>query len=146
MLRSAHGRRRVRGQHLAGDQPVEQHPHRRELLLHAGRRVGLLKRLYIGGDIERPDRGQRQAAVVAPGEEPGARPRIGAPRVGIADVGGEEFDIAPAGVITEIGDQRRHDWRRAEVGRCDLGLGDGGRKLGLGRFQSGPPALDIEYE
>jgi hypothetical protein len=67
-----HRRGRVGWCHLAGDQPVEQHPHRRELLLHAGRRVGLSERLYIGGDIERPDRGQRQLAVVAPREEPAA--------------------------------------------------------------------------
>ena len=58
------------------------HPHRGELLLHAGRRVGLLERLYIGGDIMRPDRRQRQRATLAPRKEPGARPRIG---VRIAD-------------------------------------------------------------
>jgi hypothetical protein len=29
--------------------------------------------------------------------------------VRIADVGGEEFGIAPAGVIADVGDQRRHD-------------------------------------
>ena len=97
MLRAAHGRGRVGRHDLAGDQPVEQHPHRGELLLHAGRRMGLLERLYIGGDIERPDRGQRQAAIFAPGEELAARPRIGPARVRVADVGGEEFDVAPGG-------------------------------------------------
>jgi hypothetical protein len=69
--------------------------------------MGLLERLYIGGDIMRPDRRQRQAVVVTPGEEPGASPRIGAPRIRVADVGGEEFDIAPAGGIAGGGDQRR---------------------------------------
>jgi hypothetical protein len=39
--------------------------------------------------------GWRQAAAIAPGEEPAARPRIGAPCIRVADVGGEEFDIAP---------------------------------------------------
>src|SRR5271168_3292754 len=72
----------------------EQHPHCGELLLHARCCVGLLECLYIGGDIERPDRGERQATVLAPGEEPAARPRIGPAGVGVADVGGEEFDIA----------------------------------------------------
>jgi hypothetical protein len=57
---------------------------RGELLLHAGRRMGLLERLYIGGDIMRPDRRQRQAAVLAPREEPVARPRVGAPGTRIA--------------------------------------------------------------
>jgi hypothetical protein len=75
--------------------------------------VGRLALLYIGGDIVRPDRGQRQAASVAPGEEPGARPRVRPARVRVADVGGEEFDIAPAGGIAGGGDQRRH---QAELG------------------------------
>jgi hypothetical protein len=60
------------------------------------------------GDMMRPDRRQRQAAVFAPHEEPAACPRIGAPRIRVADVGSEEFDIAPAGGIAHVGDQRRH--------------------------------------
>jgi len=52
MLRPAHSRCRVGRQHLAGDQPIEQHPHGRELLLHARRRVFLLQGLYICRDIE----------------------------------------------------------------------------------------------
>ena len=75
--------------------------------------------LYIRRDIEGPDRGERQAALLAPGGEPGACPGMGPVRVRVADAGGEEFDIAPAGVIPEIGDQRRHDRRHAQVRRCD---------------------------
>jgi hypothetical protein len=97
VLRPAHCRGRIARRHLAGDRPVEQHAHRGELLLHAGRRVGLLERLYIGGDIERSDRWQRQAAIFAPREEPAARSRISAPCIRVADVGGEEFHVAPAG-------------------------------------------------
>jgi lysophospholipase L1-like esterase len=63
-------------------------------------------------------------ALLAPGEEPGAGPCVGSAQMRVADVGGEEFDVAPAGVIAEIGDQRRHDRRRAQVGRCDLGLSE----------------------
>ncbi len=40
----------------------------------------------------RPDRRERQAALFAPGEEPGACPGIGAARVRVADVGGEELE------------------------------------------------------
>jgi len=40
-----------------GDQLVEQHPHGGELLFHAGRRMGLLKHLYIGGDVGTPGHG-----------------------------------------------------------------------------------------
>ena len=43
---------------------------RREVLLHARRRMGLLE---IGGDIVRTDRRQRQVAIFAPGEENRAR-------------------------------------------------------------------------
>jgi hypothetical protein len=75
---------------------------------------------------------------VANSSEPIGRGRVSA-RVRVADIGGKEFDIALAGVITEIGDQRRHDRRRAQVGGRDLGLGDYGRQLGLGRFQSRLP-------
>jgi hypothetical protein len=46
----------------------------------------------------------------------------------VADVGGEELDIAPCRRIAEIGDQRRYDVRCPLV-ECDLGLRDGGRKL-----------------
>jgi hypothetical protein len=83
--------------------------------------MALLERLYIGGDIVRPHRRQRQPAAVA-GEEPGARPRTGASRVRVADVGGKEFAMAPAGSVA--GDQRRHQvefgiGRGCELGRLD---------------------------
>ena len=45
----------VCGHHLADDQPVEQHPHGGELLLHVRRRMGLLAGLYIGTDVIGPD-------------------------------------------------------------------------------------------
>ena len=95
MLRAAHGRRRVSRHRLAGDEPVEQHAHGGELLLDARRRMGLLERLYISGDIERPDRGQRQPLMLAPGEELATGPRVSTARVRVADIGGEEFDVAP---------------------------------------------------
>ena len=129
VLRAAHGRSRVCRHNLAGDQPIEQHAHGGELLLYARRRMGPLERLYIGGDIERPDRGQRQPAIFAPGEELSTRPRISSARIWIADVSGEEFDIAPGGRLAGVGDQRRHqiavDWSceragLAGAGSCDI--------------------------
>ena len=48
----------------------------------------LLERLDISGDIERPDGVERQAAILAPGEEPATDPRVSPARVRIADVGG----------------------------------------------------------
>ena len=82
-----------------------------------GARMGLLERLDIGGDIERPDRRQRQAAILAPGEELAAGPRVSPARVRVADVGGEEFDVAPGGRLAGVGDQRRH--------QMEIGVGQG---------------------
>jgi hypothetical protein len=41
----------------------------------------------------------------------------------VADIGGEELDIAPRRRVADIGDQRRDDIRRPLVDR-DLGLLD----------------------
>ena len=51
---------------------------------------------------------ERQAALFAPGEEPAAGAGISAARVGIVDVGGEEFDVAPAGDVVFVSDEDRH--------------------------------------
>ena len=83
VLRPAHRGGRVHRHHLAGDQPVEQHPHRGELLLHARRPVFLLQLVHPGRHVERPDGREREAALLAPGEEPAARAGIGAARVGL---------------------------------------------------------------
>jgi hypothetical protein len=48
--------------------------------------------------------------------------------VRVADVGREEFDIAPRRRVTEIGDQRRDDIRCPLVDG-DFGLLNGRRKL-----------------
>src|ERR1700720_2861305 len=87
----------------------------------------LLQVFHPGRNIERPDGRERQSAIFAPGEKPAAGARIGAARVIIVDVGGEEFDVAPAG----MGDEGRHyigvgrggedgwfDDRRELVGGC----------------------------
>jgi hypothetical protein len=50
-----------------------------------------------------PDRGERKVSVLAPGKKPIASPKIRAARVGVADIGGEELDIAPSRLVTEIG-------------------------------------------
>ena len=74
---------------------------------------------------------ERQAALLAPGEEPGAGAGVGPARVGVVDVGGEEFDVAPAGLLADVGDQRRH---YIGVGRGDerAGLEHGGQLVGHG--------------
>jgi hypothetical protein len=85
----------------------------------------------------RPYRSRHEAAILAPCEKPGAGPGVSAARVRVADVGGEEFDIAPSSLVAEIGNQRRHHVRRALVGG-DVGRRDGPRQLILRLVQNGP--------
>ncbi|MBV8526231.1 MAG: transposase [Acetobacteraceae bacterium] len=72
MLRAAHRCSRVHRHGLAGDKPVEQHPHGSELLLHTRRPVFLLKFAHPGADIERPNSRKRQSAVLAPSKKSAA--------------------------------------------------------------------------
>jgi hypothetical protein len=67
----------------------------------------LLQVFYPSRHVERPNSRERQPAIYAPGEKPAAGARIGAARVIVVDVGGEKFDVAPAGGVAEIGDERR---------------------------------------
>jgi hypothetical protein len=91
----------------------------------------LLQVFHPGRNIERPDGRERQSAIFAPGEKPAAGARISAARVIVVDVGGEEFDVAPAGLVVGMGDEGRHyigvgrggedgwfDDRRELVGGC----------------------------
>jgi hypothetical protein len=109
VLRPAHRRRRIHRHDLARYQRVKQHAQGRELLLDTRRPVFLLQVFHPGGHVERPNGREREPAIFAPGEKPAAGARIGPPRVVVVDVGGEEFDIAPAGLVAAgIGDECRH--------------------------------------
>ena len=92
MLGPAHRMRRIDGEDLADDEPVEQHADRREVLLDGrlgGRR---LQRLDVGGDMHRLDIDELANAVLLdPSEERADGPIISQARVPVADVGGEEF-------------------------------------------------------
>jgi hypothetical protein len=84
--------RRVHLHHMPHDKPVEQHPQRRQVLLHRWLGMGALQVLDKGCDVNRPYRRQvEQAARFAPVRE-SARPLIiGPPRVSVTDVRREEF-------------------------------------------------------
>src|SRR6476661_5323128 len=99
-----------------------------------------LQRLYIGGDVEWSDRCQRQVAVFAPGEELVASPDIGATRVRVADVRGEEVDVAPAGRVAGVRDQCRH---YVGVGRAGEHAGLDNRGELVGRVGHGPSSTPI---
>jgi hypothetical protein len=87
-----------------------------------------LQTLDIGRDVKRPDRGERQAALFAPGKKPAARPGIGSARVRITDIGGEEFDIAPRGFVAqarqEVPPNAMAQIKRMHDFICDRGLYD----------------------
>ena len=85
----------------------------------------------------RPDRRQGQRAIFAPRKEPGARSGVGAPGVGVADVGGEEYHIAPAGGFAGVGDQRRHQEVGVDRGRGrERGRRDDGRECSRLRLRA----------
>ena len=107
--------------------------------------MGLLERLYISGDIERPDRGQRQAAILAPGEELAAGPRVSPARVRVADVGGEEFDVAPGGRLAGVGDQRRHEMGVGR-GRELAGFEDRREMVGFGGCHDPFPSTNLTHD
>ena len=117
MFRAAHRMRRIDREHLADDQPVEQHAHGGEVLLDGRLGGGFLQRLDIGRDMQRLDIDQLgDAALFEPGEERAARPVIGHAGVLVADRGGEEFEEAARGMVAGVGDRRRHDDGAAPVG------------------------------
>jgi hypothetical protein len=62
----------------------------------------LLQIFHPGRNVERPNGREREPAIFAPGEKPAAGARIGPPRVIVVDVGGEEFDVAPVGLVAEV--------------------------------------------
>ena len=123
VLRSAHRMRRIDRQHLADDEPVEQHAHRGEVLLDGRLGGGVLQRLDIGRDMQRLDIDELgDAALFEPGEERACGPVIGHAGVLVADRRGEEFEKAARGMVAGAGDRRRHD-----DGAGDRGRGPGGR-------------------
>ena len=62
--------------------------------------------------------------MLAPGKEPADRMQVGHASVPVADRGGEEFQEAARGVVTGVGDDRRHnDLRRDCAGDPQLLVG-----------------------
>ena len=86
---------RIHRHDLARHKPVEQMPDRGEALLDGRRGSLAAKLLDVGGDVQRLHVGDRRdAGALAPGQEFPRRLRVGAARVRVADVGGEEFEEA----------------------------------------------------
>ncbi len=105
---AAHRGGGIYGQDLADHQPVEQHADGGQPLLDGRRRKPASEALDPGGDVHGLDVEQTKAGLVAPVEEFAGGAVIGFAGVRVADVGGEEFDEAAAGVRAARGDHRRH--------------------------------------
>ena len=99
----------------------------------------MLQLLDLGRDVMPRERRRCQAAVFAPHEKPVAGSGVSPARVRVADVGAEEFDVAPGRFLAEMGDQCRDDVRARwsvlisacwivdlifseMVNRCDVGI------------------------
>jgi hypothetical protein len=123
--------RRVDGEDLAHDEPVEQHADRRQVLLDGwpGRGALLdrslaglrhLQCLDIRSDVERLDiREFANAMLLEPGEERTRGPVIGHPGVVVLDRGGEKIEETARRAIAGVGYHRRHDERTAQRRRRD---------------------------
>lgn len=108
VLGAAHGGRRVEWHHAPGRQPVEQHPHRRQSLLHGRGRVLPLHVLYPGCHHERVHLGDvPHAACVKPGAEIPDRAAIGPTRMRVPDPGGEELQEAIGSAFASVPHHQR---------------------------------------
>ena len=133
MLRAADRMGRVGCDHLAGDQPVEQHADRGQVLLDGRLRHRLTKVLDIGRDVQRLDISDAaDPMLVAPAEKIANRPVGRHAGVLVADRGGEELEEPARGLVAGVGDDT---WHHDAVAGGD-GQGPG-RRYGLGHLLFG---------
>ena len=107
VLRAAHGRGRVHGEDLADDEPVAEHADRGQVLLDGRNRARVGP--DVGGHVERGDRGQAEASVLAPGQKLPHRPPVRRPRPLVRDPPREELEEPLDGIRSGVDDQRRQD-------------------------------------
>src|SRR5229473_2715444 len=107
---TAHGGGGIYSEYLANHQPVEQHADGREPLFDRRRRKSAAYILDPGRDVHGFDVKQLdEAGLVAPVEKFAGGTIVGFAGIRVADVGGEEFDEAPAGMPAARSDQCRDD-------------------------------------
>lgn len=122
MLRPAHGARGVHRDDLAHHKPVEQHPDTGELELDGRSRHPALQLLNVSRDVDGLHVAQMTDAFsLAPGGEFPGRLAVGLPDMGVADVGGEEFEDAALGLW--VGAVERGE---RVAGRAGIGLWNSG--------------------
>jgi hypothetical protein len=105
---------------MADDEPVEQHPKRRQVLLYGGLGMRRLQLLNEWGDADGFDRSQiEQSAPLAPVRKSARRFVMGPPRVLVADIRCEEFPeaLGGPGVTQEYGRKPGAQARKLDRGR-----------------------------
>src|SRR4051794_34884457 len=108
MLGTTHRMRRVGRDHLAGDQPVEQHADGGEVLLYRRLRHRLLQALDVGRDMHRFDIDDvADLMLIAPVEKLRDGSCIGQPSVAVADRGREKLDEVPRRMAASLCDHAR---------------------------------------
>jgi hypothetical protein len=92
---------------LAGDEPIEDHADRCEVLFDRRVREPLLQLLHVGRYRDGHDGRQREPTVIGPSHELGDRLGVGRSRVVVLDVRREEFEEAAGGSVASLGDDGR---------------------------------------
>ena len=85
----------IHGHHLPDDQVVELHLDGRQVLLHVGPGDLRAQLLDISGDQEWGSLAEFDGSFVAPTGKLRYCSGVGCPGIGVADIGGEEFDLTP---------------------------------------------------
>lgn len=106
MLGATDSRCRVEGDDLANDHPVEEHADGGQMLFHGGRRG--FEHFDVGSHVDRPDLLEvRKLDGLAPVKEAVAGSEVGRTGVLVADVRGEELQIAIGCALTSLNDELR---------------------------------------
>ena len=107
VLRPPHRGRWVHREDLADDEPVAEHADRGQVLFHGRDRAGV--GADVGGHVERGDRPQPQAAVLAPPQELPHGPPVRRPGSCVRDPPREKLQEPRDGIRPRVDDQRRQD-------------------------------------
>ena len=96
---AAHGMGRIDVDYMAGDEPVQQHAERSQVLLDGRRRHLGLQVLNESGNMERLDAGKLvEVSLSAPGGESSGGVHIGPACMIVVDLAGEKFQDALCGL------------------------------------------------
>jgi hypothetical protein len=129
----------VHGNGLADYQPIEKHPNGGQMLFYRRRRPLVL--LNISRDQRRPEIGKLEVPRFTPNEKFRDGENVRGAGVFVADVGGEEFNEAPSGLLAGTRNSRRKPVKTSRsVCRWELGQRRGSNELGVNNEEAVHPA------